>query len=62
MDTPSVKEEARQIVEALPEDASWEDLMYRIYVRQAVETGLKDSDEARTVEVREVRSRFGLKP
>ena len=30
---------------------TWEDVMYRIYVRQAIEAGLKDSDEGRTVDV-----------
>lgn len=60
MDTPSVKEEARRLVEALPDDSTWEDLMHRIYVRQAIEAGLKDSEAGRVVEVEEVRSRFDL--
>jgi predicted transcriptional regulator len=34
--------------------------MYRIYVRQAIEAGLKDSDAGRTVDVMEVRKKFGL--
>ena len=37
--TPSVKDKARRLIETLPGDPSWEDLMYRIYVRQAVEAG-----------------------
>ena len=44
METTSVKEEARRLVEELPDDASWDDLMERIYVRQAIEAGLQDSD------------------
>jgi len=36
------------------------DVMYRIYIRQVIEAGLKDSDEGRTVDVKEVRKRFGL--
>ncbi len=55
-----VKEEAQRLVEALPENATWEDLMYQIYVRQAIEAGLQDSDADRTVDVAEVRARFGL--
>ena len=50
------------MVEDLPEDASWDDLMYRIYVRQAIEAGLQDSDAGRTLDVKEVRARFGLEP
>jgi predicted transcriptional regulator len=62
METTKVKEEARRLVEGLPEDASWEDLMYQIYVRQAIEAGLEDSEAGRTVDVKEARARFGLKP
>jgi len=47
-------------VEQLPEDASWDDLLYQIYVRQTIEAGLKDCQEGRTVPVAEVRRRLGL--
>jgi predicted transcriptional regulator len=60
MATASVKEEARRLVERLPDDATWEDLQYQIYFRQAVEAGLKDSDEGRVVPLEEARRRFGL--
>ena len=60
MQTRNIKEQARQLLDNLPESATWEDVMYRIYVRQAIEAGLKDSDEGRTVDVKEVRERFGL--
>jgi len=60
MTTASVKEEARRLVERLPDDATWEDLQYQIYFRQAVEAGLKDSREGRVVPLEEARRRFGL--
>ena len=60
MQTENVKSEARKLVEDLPESATWEDLMYRIYVREAIEAGFEDSDQGRTVDVKEVRKRFGL--
>jgi predicted transcriptional regulator len=34
--------------------------MQQIYVRQAIEAGIKDSDEGRTMDVKEVRKKFGL--
>ena len=34
--------------------------MYRIYVRQAIEAGLRDSEAGRTVDVKEVRAKSGL--
>ena len=60
MTVQNVKEEARRLVENLPEDVTWDDLMYRIYVRQAIEVGLADSDADRVVEVEDVRKSFGL--
>ena len=60
MQTESMKQEAYRILDNLPDKATWDDLMYQIYVRQAIETGLKDSDAGRTVDVKEVRKRFEL--
>jgi len=60
MSVQNVKEEAKRLVENLPEDVTWDDLMYQIYVRQAIEAGLADSDAGRVVDVEEVRKQFGL--
>ncbi len=60
MASSTIKEEARRLVDRLPEDATWEDLQYEIYVRQAIDAGLKDSNEGRTVPLDEARRRFGL--
>lgn len=60
MQTPNVKQEARHLVEGLPESATWDDLMYTIYVRQAIEAGLEDSEADRALDVDEVRAKFGL--
>ena len=62
MEATKVKDEARRLVEELPDDASWDDLMHRIYVRQAIESGLSDSEAGRTMDVRDVRAKFGLQP
>jgi predicted transcriptional regulator len=56
----SVKESARRVVEALPEDATWEDVIYQLYVREAVEGGLQDADAGRVVNVGDVRAEYGL--
>ncbi len=60
MQTESIKEQAYHLLDNLPDSATWEDLMYLIYVRQAIEAGIRDSDEGQTVDVKEVRKRFGL--
>jgi hypothetical protein len=43
------------LVRSLLADATWDDLMYRIYVRQAIEAGIDDSDAGRLVDVADVR-------
>ena len=60
MPTTNLKLEAQRLVESLPDEATWEDLMYRIYVREAIEAGLEDSEAGRVTDVAEVRRRFGL--
>ena len=35
METKNIKEEARRLIDKLPENSTWDDLMYEIYVRQA---------------------------
>ncbi|MFZ1934928.1 MAG: hypothetical protein WCB27_15910 [Thermoguttaceae bacterium] len=55
-----VKSAVRQLAETLPDDATWDDVMYRVYVRQAIDAGLRDAAEGRLVDVAEVRRQFGL--
>lgn len=54
----TVKEEARQMIEKLPDHATWDDLMYELYVRQKIEMGLRAADEGRVVSHEEVKRRF----
>ncbi len=61
MPNSTVKEEGRRLVDRLPDDATWEDIQYEVYVRQAIEAGLKDSYEDLFVSLDEARRRFGLK-
>jgi predicted transcriptional regulator len=60
MVTTNIKAEAQKLIEKLPDDSTWDDLMREIYVRQAIESGLADSQAGRTAEVEQVRSKFGL--
>ena len=60
MHNSNIKEEAHRLLDDLPESATWDELMYKIYVRQAIEAGLEDSEAGRTMDVRDVRAKFGL--
>ncbi len=56
----NIKEEARKLIDRLPENSTWDDLMYQIYVRQTVQAGLADSKGGKVTYVQEVRRKFGL--
>ncbi len=45
----TVKDAAREIVENLPDQATWDDLMYEVYARQKIEQGMADIEAGRTV-------------
>jgi len=49
-DAPDIRPEAHRLVDNLPAGASWDDLMYKIYVRQAISLGIADADAGRTVD------------
>jgi predicted transcriptional regulator len=59
-DSQDVKTAVRQLADTLPDDATWDDVMYRIYVHQAIDAGLRDAAVGRLVDVAEVRRQFGL--
>ncbi len=59
-ETAMVKNEARRIVEQLPDDATWDDVLYEIFVAQAIEAGLKDCQEGRILPINKVREHLGL--
>ncbi len=60
MQNNNIKQKVLNLLEKLPENATWEDLMYEIYVRQTIEAGIEDSKAGRTIDVKEVRAKFGL--
>lgn len=60
MRTNNIKKEAYHLLEKLPDNATWDDLMYEIYVRQTIDAGIEDSKAGRTIDVKEVRAKFGL--
>lgn len=60
MRVTNLRDEAHRLVDQLPADANWDDLLYQIYVRQSIEAGLKDCRAGRLIPVDEVRRRIGL--
>ena len=62
MSTPThtIKQAAHQLIDQLPDEASWKDLIYELSVMQDIEEGLEDSDADRVVDNATVRQEFGL--
>ena len=60
MSARNIKEEAKRLLEHLPDNLTWDDLMHEIYVRQSIEAGLADNEARKVVEVSDVRKQFGL--
>lgn len=54
----TAKEEVRDLLEQLPENASLEDIQYHIYVRQKIQKGLDDEVEGRVISQAEVERRM----
>ena len=54
------KQQARQVLARLPDDATWDEVVYELAVRRAVERGIADADAGRVVDVAEIRAEFGL--
>ncbi len=54
------KEAAHRLVDELPDDATWDDVMRKAYERQAIEAGLDDSEAGRVTGVKDVRRKYGL--
>jgi len=54
----SAKDEVRKILEQIPDNASFEDIQYHIYVREKVERGLEDVKQGRVISLEEVERRM----
>lgn len=55
-----VKEEAKKMLDNLPEQVSLDDIMYEIYVRRKIDEGLKAAEEGKVVSHDEIK-RISLK-
>ena len=55
-----VKQEAIEIINTLPDTATWDDIVYHLSVRQKVEKGLQEAREGKGIPIKEARKQFGL--
>ena len=61
MTTSNLKDTARELIDKLPDNATWNDVVYEMAVRCEIEAGLADSEANRTTPVEDVAKEFGPK-
>lgn len=54
----SIKGDAIKLIQELPDNATFEDIMYRLYVRAKIEEGLRELDEGQGIPHREAMDRI----
>ena len=53
-----VKEEAKKLIERLPDNVTWDDIMYELYVKKKIASGLKAVEEGRVVSHEDAKKRL----
>ena len=56
----TTKEEAINLITRLPDEASWDDIIYEMYVKKKIEMGIKGADEGRVIPHGEVKKIFAV--
>ena len=59
--TIDIKQRAHELIEALPDNATWQELLYAFELRADVDAGLADSKAGRLTDVEELRRDYGLR-
>ena len=54
----SAKQEAIKILQTLPDDSTFEEIQYRLFVRQKIEQGLEDISQGKTYSQEMVEKRM----
>jgi len=52
------RDEVRRLLETLPDDASYEDIQYSIYVQQKIDRGLEASERGDFISDEEIEQRI----
>ena len=50
------KEEAKKLIDRLPDHATWDDIMYELYVKKKLALALKAAEEGHVISHNEVKN------
>jgi len=53
-----IKEEAKKLIDKLPDQATWDDIMYEFYVKKKLAVALKVAEEGHVISHKEVKKRL----
>ena len=53
-----LKEEARKLIDKLPDTATWDDIMYEFYVKSKIDEGIKAAQDGDVLSHEEVKAKF----
>jgi hypothetical protein len=53
-----VKEEAKKLIDQLPDQATWDDILYEFYVKKKLAVALKAAEEGRVVSHKDAKKRL----
>ena len=60
MSAANAKAAARELVDRLPDSATWDDIVYEMVARREIEQGIADSEAGRTTPIEQVLEEFGI--
>jgi predicted transcriptional regulator len=60
--TPPLKQQAHEMIDNLPESATWDDVAYEAELRASIEHGLGDAEAGRILTVDDLMEEFGVEP
>ena len=61
MQVATIKENAKMLINSLPDDSTWDDIMYEMYVKQKIEKGLKEIRSGKIISHSNVKMALGKK-
>ena len=53
-----IKEQAKKLIDRLPDQATWDDIMYEFYVKKKLAVALKAAEEGNVVSHKQVKKRL----
>jgi len=53
-----IKEEAKKLIDRLPDQATWDDILYEFYVKKKLAVAMKAAEDGKVVSHKDARKRL----